>query len=92
MIGVLMVRNESRIIERCIQSLGNCCERVLVVDTGSTDETTSIAERWGCSIRRHEWKDFGHNRSLSFKEAVDLAPCCRAVSYTHLTLPTIYSV
>ena len=75
-----MVRNESRIIERAIKSLG-CCERVLVVDTGSTDNTVEIAEKWGCSIRHHAWKDFGHNRSLSFKEAVELTPCCRSAEW-----------
>ena len=77
MIGVLMVRNESRILERCIRSLGDCCDRILVVDTGSTDDTVEIAKRWGCAVRQHEWVNFGHNRSRSFAEARDLAPCCR---------------
>jgi len=80
MIGVLMVRNESRILERCILSLG-CCDRILVVDTGSTDDTVQIAERWGCAVRRHEWVNFGHNRSRSFAEAQALAPCCREAEW-----------
>ena len=72
-----MVRNESRILRRCVESL-SCCERVLVVDTGSTDDTVELAESLGCYVRRHEWKDFGHNRTLSFREAQALAPCCGA--------------
>ena len=69
MIGLLMVRNEARILRRCVESLG-VCDRILVVDTGSTDDTVEIAEELGCSVRRHVWRDFGHNRSLSFKEAM----------------------
>ena len=72
-----MVRNESRILRRCVKSV-SCCERVLVVDTGSHDDTVEIAESLGCWVRRHEWKDFGHNRTLAFKEAQKLAPCCGA--------------
>jgi len=64
-----MVRNESKILRRCVESLG-CCDRIIVVDTGSTDNTVEIAEELGCSVRHHVWRDFGHNRSLSFKEAV----------------------
>ena len=76
-----MVRNESRILERCIRSLGDCCDRILVVDTGSTDDTVEIAKRWGCAVRQHEWVNFGHNRSRSFAEARDLAPCCREAEW-----------
>ena len=72
-----MVRNESKILRRCLETLGRVCDRILVVDTGSDDNTIEIAESFGCTIRRHEWKNFGHNRSLTFKEAVRLAPCVR---------------
>jgi glycosyltransferase involved in cell wall biosynthesis len=50
---------------------------VLVVDTGRTDDTVQIAEELGCTIRQHEWKNFGDNRTRSFQEAVSLAPCIR---------------
>ena len=46
---------------------------ILVVDTGSSDDTVAIAESLGCVVRHNIWRDFGHNRSLSFKEAQGLS-------------------
>ena len=34
----------------------------------------------------------GHRHHLAFDQAAHVAPCVMAVSYTHLTLPTICSV
>ena len=72
MIAVLMVRNESSILRRCVKSLDNMDVNILVVDTGSSDDTVAIAESLGCVVRHNIWRDFGHNRSLSFKEAQGL--------------------
>jgi len=63
-----MARDEGRILRRCVESL-SVCDAVLVVDTGSTDDTIAVADELGCVVRQHEWRDFGHNRSLSFQEA-----------------------
>ena len=64
-----MARNEGKILRRCVESLRSACDVVLVVDTGSTDDTIEIADELECVVRQHPWKDFGHNRSLSFQEA-----------------------
>ena len=73
-LAVLMVRNEGRILRRCIDALKDIADTILVVDTGSTDDTIAVAENLGCVVRQHVWQDFGHNRSLSFKEAANFAP------------------
>ena len=41
--GLLRVRNEARWIERVIQSILPCCERIIVMDDHSTDQTAFIA-------------------------------------------------
>ena len=69
-----MVRNEAKILRRSVESAREACETILVVDTGSTDETVEIARELGCAVAEHVWKDFGHNRSLSFKEAQKASP------------------
>lgn len=69
----LMVRNESRILKRCIDSASKYADTVLVVDTGSTDTTVEIAKEAGAHVIEHTWKNFGHNRSLSFRGAVETA-------------------
>lgn len=72
---ILMVRNESKILERCMKSVEDFIDAFCVHDTGSTDNTVDIANefvktRKGC-VTASAWKNFGHNRSLSFKAAQD---------------------
>jgi glycosyltransferase involved in cell wall biosynthesis len=67
---ILMVKNESRIIERCMKAVEGVVDAFCVTDTGSTDNTRDIVKEFlkthkGCLIEC-EWKNFGHNRSISF--------------------------
>lgn len=68
-----MVRNEERILRRCLESVEGLVDAYCIHDTGSTDNTKEIAieflqTRKGC-VSGSEWKDFGHNRTLSFVAA-----------------------
>jgi glycosyltransferase involved in cell wall biosynthesis len=70
---ILMVRNESRILERCLKAVEGVVDAVCIHDTGSTDATCSIASKWlethpGC-LTASDWKDFGTNRTWSFEAA-----------------------
>lgn len=70
---VLMIRNESKIIERCLKSVQGIVDAICVHDTGSTDNTCAIVKeflvgRTGC-LTTSEWQNFGHNRTLSFQHA-----------------------
>lgn len=72
---ILMVRNESKIIQRCLEAVESVVDAFCVHDTGSTDNTVELANefiktRKGC-VTGSEWKDFGHNRTLSFRSARD---------------------
>lgn len=70
---ILMVRNESKIIERCLKAVEHVVDAFCVHDTGSADATCDIVKKFltgrsGC-LTTSEWKDFGHNRTLSFQAA-----------------------
>jgi glycosyltransferase involved in cell wall biosynthesis len=74
---ILMVRNESRILERCLKSVQGLVDAFCIHDTGSTDTTREIArsfledgKRKGC-LTESVWKDFGSNRTTSFNAAQD---------------------
>jgi len=72
---ILMVRNESKIIQRCLEAVESVVDAFCIHDTGSKDNTIELANEFiktrnGC-VTGSEWKDFGHNRSLSFKSARD---------------------
>jgi glycosyltransferase involved in cell wall biosynthesis len=68
-----MIKNEERIIERSLKSVENVVDAFCVCDTGSSDKTVEIVKKFlethtGC-ITEEKWKDFGHNRTLSFVNA-----------------------
>jgi glycosyltransferase involved in cell wall biosynthesis len=72
-----MIKNESRIIKRCIQSALAISDAICIADTGSTDDTVEVLKEHfktigkPATIYQHEWKHFGHNRTLSFLAAQD---------------------
>ena len=69
----MIVKNESRAIEKCLESVKSLIDYWVIVDTGSTDGTQEKIRRCmkGVDGELHQraWKDFAHNRN----EALDLA-------------------
>ena len=71
-IGLCMiVKNESRVILRCLDSVRPLVDYVLIEDTGSTDGTQDIIRRYlereGLlgEVFDEPWQDFAHNRSIA---------------------------
>lgn len=71
----MIVKNESKIIERCLNCAKPAIQRVSIVDTGSTDNTEELILNW-CKannipgIVHHEsFKNFGYNRTHSAQMA-----------------------
>jgi len=54
---VMIVRNEARCLARCLDSVRAHVDEMLVLDTGSTDDTVAIAERSGARVARFDWID-----------------------------------
>lgn len=74
-IGLCMiVKNESKIIERCLNSVKPLIDYVSIVDTGSTDNTIDIINNWMRSndiegqVLSEPWRDFAYNRSFALKK------------------------
>jgi glycosyltransferase involved in cell wall biosynthesis len=69
-IGLCMiVKNESKVILRCLESVRPMVDYVLIEDTGSTDGTQAIIREWLDSaglpgeVYDEPWQDFAYNRS-----------------------------
>ncbi len=64
-IACLIVKNEEAVIDRCLQSLVGKVDSVLIIDTGSTDNTLKVLETPPLPTRvvQRPWVNFGHNRS-----------------------------
>lgn len=73
-----MIKNESKIIERCIGNALDHVDAISILDTGSTDNTVEICEKVlsACGkpykISVEPFKTFGYNRTISFKKAQEL--------------------
>lgn len=65
-IGVLRVRNEQRWIKRVIESLVPVCERVIVLDDRSDDDTPAICESLGCQVIRSPFNTLNESRDKDF--------------------------
>jgi glycosyltransferase involved in cell wall biosynthesis len=69
----MIVKNEARIIERCLSALRPFIDTWVIVDTGSTDGTQDIIRATlkdlpGEVVER-PWRNFGHNRTEALRLA-----------------------
>lgn len=66
----LIVKNEKGIIERCINSFKEIVNEIIVVDTGSEDDTKGIAKMLGAKVYDYKWNDdFAAARNYALDKA-----------------------
>jgi glycosyltransferase involved in cell wall biosynthesis len=66
----MIVKNESQLLGRCLESIRSEADEIIVVDTGSTDSTVEVAKGFGSKVIEVEWKnDFAWARNISLERA-----------------------
>ncbi|QGQ96503.1 glycosyltransferase family 2 protein [Paenibacillus psychroresistens] len=66
----MIVKNEEETLERCLTSVKNIANEIIIVDTGSTDSTKQIAARFTNKIVDFTWiDDFAAARNFAFQQA-----------------------
>lgn len=66
----MIVKNEEKVLGRCLDSLCGLAEEIIIVDTGSKDETKKIAALYTDKIYDFEWvQDFSAARNFAFSKA-----------------------
>lgn len=64
--SVYIVKNEEKNIEKSINSIKNISDEIIIVDTGSTDNTISVCKNLGCKIYNYKWEnDFSKARNYA---------------------------
>ncbi|MCI9383345.1 MAG: glycosyltransferase family 2 protein [Lachnospiraceae bacterium] len=66
----MIVKNEEMNLARCLDSVADLVEEIIIVDTGSKDRTVEIASHYTTKVYSHPWKDdFSDARNYSFSKA-----------------------
>lgn len=66
----MIVKNEERLLDRCLSSLADLMDEIIIVDTGSTDRTKQAAEKYTDKIYDFPWvDDFAAARNFAFSKA-----------------------
>jgi GT2 family glycosyltransferase/Tfp pilus assembly protein PilF len=66
----MIVKNEQQNLERCLSSIEKIATEIIIVDTGSTDDTIKIAKKFNAKIFHYEWdNDFSAARNFSLSKA-----------------------
>ena len=66
----IIVKNEEKILERCLGSIADLVDEIIIADTGSTDATKEIAGRYTKHVYDFQWvDDFSAARNFVFSKA-----------------------
>jgi tetratricopeptide (TPR) repeat protein len=64
----MIVKNEEANLPRCLTSVRDAVDEIVILDTGSTDRTPEIAKEFGAKVHHFEWpNDFSIARNQSLK-------------------------
>ncbi len=61
--AVIITLNESRNIARCLSSIQGLVEEIIVVDSGSTDDTKWICQQFGVRWVEQLWRGYGSQKN-----------------------------
>lgn len=66
----MIVKNEEKYLQKCLESVSGIVDEINIVDTGSTDATKEIAAKFTDRIYNYTWiDDFADARNYSFSKA-----------------------
>jgi glycosyltransferase involved in cell wall biosynthesis len=66
----MIVRDEEAVLGRCLESAKGVADEIVIVDTGSTDSSAQIGERYGAKVLAESWaNDFSKARNAAIDAA-----------------------
>ena len=66
----LITKDEEKNIEQCLKSIEGIVDEIIIVDTGSNDNTVNVAKRYSNKIFHYVWEDdFSKARNFAIEKA-----------------------
>ena len=66
----MIIKDEELVLDRCLNSICDIVDEIIIVDTGSSDNSKEMAKRYTDNIYDYNWNDdFSEARNFSFEKA-----------------------
>lgn len=66
---VVIAQDEERNIGRCLSSVADLADEMIVVDSGSSDRTVALARDMGATVVHHDWAGYGPQKQFAVSQA-----------------------
>lgn len=66
---IIICKNESRHIEKCLRSVADWVNEIVIIDSGSTDNTLDICRAYTSKIYSMDWPGFGPQKNRALEKA-----------------------
>ncbi len=67
--AIILTCNEEKNIEQCIRSISEVVARIVVIDSGSADQTVAIAKKLGADVYYHKWENYSKQYNWAIQNA-----------------------
>jgi glycosyltransferase involved in cell wall biosynthesis len=68
---VIITHNEEFNISRCLESVRDFADEIVVVDSLSGDKTVEICKAFGCRVIFHEFEGYGRQKQFAIEQAAN---------------------
>ena len=66
----MIMRDDAKVLSRCLDSIVGLVDEIIIVDTGSKDNSVEIARSYGAKVYFDPWQDdFARPRNIGLKQA-----------------------
>lgn len=67
--GVIITYNEEDFIGRCLESMKDVVDEIIIVDSYSTDKTEDISKKYNAVFIKREFEGFGNQKNFAVQQA-----------------------
>ena len=65
---IILTKNEEEVIKDCVESMKGFAQKIVVIDSNSTDKTVDIAENLKAEVYKNKFIDFSKQRNFAFSK------------------------